>query len=282
MIAARLSGQRLHLQHGPIDLIIGADGDRAAAFAAATARFEGLLERLAEELPLLRSASGAAVKGPVAQRMARAVAPHQIRGFVTPMAAVAGAVADEILQAIATTNVGRAYVNNGGDIALFLTGGARFDVGMADFSQKSVWKMGFSGARRLTVAAQDGVRGIATSGQGGRSLSLGIAQSVTVLARTAAEADVAATLIGNAVDLPGSASIRRVPARDLQPDSDLGERLVVTSVGALSASEVQAALRAGILVAEDMAARGLIVAAALSLRGEVATVGEMKGRLADA
>jgi hypothetical protein len=33
-VAKRLAdGRRLHLQHGPIDLIIGADGDRESAFA---------------------------------------------------------------------------------------------------------------------------------------------------------------------------------------------------------------------------------------------------------
>jgi uncharacterized protein len=66
------------------------------------------------------------------------------------------------------------------------------------------------------------VRGIATSGRHGRSLSLGIADSVTVLAATAAAADAAATLIANAVDLPGHAAVRRAPACSLDPDSDLG------------------------------------------------------------
>ena len=47
------------------------------------------------------------------------------------------------------------------------------------------------------------MRGIATSGWRGRSFSLGIADAVTVLAATAAEADAAATMIANAVDLPG-------------------------------------------------------------------------------
>ena len=37
-------GRRLHLQHGPIDLIIGAEGAREVAFAAARVRFETLLK----------------------------------------------------------------------------------------------------------------------------------------------------------------------------------------------------------------------------------------------
>ena len=51
------------------------------------------------------------------------------------------------------------------------------------------------------------MRGIATSGWRGRSFSLGIADAVTVLAATAAEADAAATVIANAVDLPGHPAI---------------------------------------------------------------------------
>ena len=60
---------------------------------------------------------------------------------------------------------------------------------------------------------------------------------VTVLADTAACADVAATLIANAVDLPGHGAITRAPARTLFPDSDLGAIPVTTDVGALSAAE---------------------------------------------
>ena len=67
----------------------------------------------------------------------------------------------------------------------------------------------------ITIDAATDVRGIATSGQGGRSLSRGIATSVTVLAHNAAAADVAATLIANAVDLPGHPALTRVPADDL-------------------------------------------------------------------
>lgn len=260
MMAVRLPGDRLHLQHGPIDLVIGADGDRAAAFRAAEARFDGMLQQLAAELPRLRAPSGDDPSGPVARRMVRAVAPH--RGFVTPMAAVAGAVADEIAAAIATCDVGRAYVNNGGDIALILRGNARFDVGI-------------SGGGMIVVGAEDNLRGVATSGQGGRSFSRGIADSVTVLAQTAAAADVAATLIANAVDVPGSKAVRRVPANELDPQSDLGTRLVVTSVGHLPAKDIAVALERGKAVARRMQRDGLIETAALALRGQMEIVERM-------
>lgn len=267
--SAWLLGQRLHLQHGPIDLIIAADGPgRQAAFAAAVQRFQTVLTGLVEELPLLRTRvlrGSAPPLGPVARRMDAAVRPHA-GVFVTPMAAVAGAVADEVLAAMVTAaELPRAYVNNGGDIALHLTAGQCFTVAMAGLDNR--------GLGRVKIAAEMPVRGLATSGQGGRSLSLGIADSVTVLARTAAAADAAATLIANAVDLPGLAAIMRAPAQDLQPDSDLGARLVVVRTGRLTTAEADSALAAGAQVAQTMLDRGLISGAALALRGRWRLVG---------
>jgi ApbE superfamily uncharacterized protein (UPF0280 family) len=58
-------------------------------------------------------------------------------------------------------------------------------------------------------------------GKGGRSFSFGIADAVTVLAGSAAAADAAATVIANAVDLPGHGAITRRPASAIDPDSDL-------------------------------------------------------------
>ncbi|MCX7888408.1 MAG: UPF0280 family protein [Rhodobacteraceae bacterium] len=262
-VAARLPGDRLHLQHGPIDLVIDATGDRAAAFAAAWARFRTVLPELVAELPALRAPAGRrALDGPVARRMLRAVLPHAARGFITPMAAVAGAVADEILLAMrAAAPLARAYVNNGGDIALHLAPGQAFRAAIATLAGGD--------AGRIALDAAAGIGGIATSGTGGRSFTLGIADQVTVLAADAAAADAAATVIANAVDLPGHPAVTRVPASSLQPDSDLGDRPVTAGVGPLAAHEVARALDAGAEVAGDLARRGLIRAACLMLRGEV-------------
>lgn len=264
-VAAMLPGDRLHLQHGPIDLVIGADGDRQAAYRAAWARFQTVLSELVEELPLLRRATGMRPGGRVARRMHAACLPHAERCFVTPMAAVAGSVADEVLAAmVVAVPLTRAYVNNGGDIALHLAEGARFAVGMAGLDGAGLGEVG--------IDAHGTVRGIATSGAGGRSLSLGIADSVTVLARDAARADVAATLIANAVDLPGHPAILRRPAQEVRPDSDLGLRPVTTHVGALAAADVARALDAGVAVARGMRERGLIEGAALMLQGQARQV----------
>ena len=137
-IAMLPDGRRLHLQDGPIDLIVQACGGAAsvrAAYDAAARRFTGLLEELCEELQELRKAADplqCSLQGVVARRMHDAVAPYASGHFVTPMAAVAGAVAEEILYAMPTKQLERAYVNNGGDIALHLAEGEQFTVGLVD------------------------------------------------------------------------------------------------------------------------------------------------------
>jgi len=266
-------GRRFHLQDGPIDLIIEASASATnvrLAYAAAAGAFTGLLDRLCEELPELRRPvppPPCRLKGKVARRMHYAVLPFAAAHFITPMAAVAGAVAEEILDAMCrTTPLARAYVNNGGDIALHLAEGEHFTVGLVD-------RPDAPGPMRTTVIkADDPSRGVATSGRHGRSFSLGIADAVTVLARTAAQADAAATIIANAVDLPGHPAIVRRPACDLQPDSDLGALLVTCDVGVLQPSEIATALGAGEDCARALLARGLIDGAALRLHGAMRVV----------
>ena len=200
--------------------------------------------------------------------MHAAVAPFAADHFITPMAAVAGSVAEEILGSmLAAARLDRAYVNNGGDIALHLAGAEQFTVGLLDRPDRHGLM------RTMTIDADDPVRGIATSGRHGRSFSLGIADAVTVLAKTASQADAAATIIANAVDLPGHPAVIRCPANELQPDSDLGARLVTRDVGALGESEIDDALRAGVSRAQQLLAAGLIEGAALRLLGETAVVG---------
>ena len=272
-------GRRLHLNHGPIDLIVEAFGEAAeigAAYAQARQRFETILTELVEELSDLRRPAQTEPRDfrhPAARRMEAAASLFADKTFVTPMAAVAGSVADEMLAAMITgRRVERAYVNNGGDVALHLAPGASLKAAIAGTGK------GFSDG--LEIRFGDSARGIATSGRHGRSHSLGIADAVTVLARCAAAADVAATLIANAVDLPGHPAIHRRPARALSPDSDLGDRLVTVAVDPLTAEEVDAALQAGVSVAQDFLEASLIEAAILYLGGSERVCGPALGRKA--
>lgn len=279
---ARLPDDRWHFCHGPIDLILRADGARDAveqAHAAAWARFGGLLAELVAELPELRRLVGrrCAVRGPVARRMWHACAPLS-RHALTAMAAVAGAVADEIIMAYRRPGIARAWVNNGGDIALHLTPGSRTRIGLCSDPARR-WApraAALDGGMEIDAAAP--VRGVATSGWRGRSFSLGIADSVTVLAADAAAADAAATVIANAVDTFHPAIVRR-PACEIKDDSDLGERLVTVDVPALPAAAVRAALDAGVARAQELERQGLIAGAALVCQGQARFAGRTLCRL---
>ena len=264
---ARLADGRLHLQHGPIDLIIEAWGERtevAAAYRQASARFRDILEVLVQELPQLRTPLGEAyplLRGPVARRMLAACWPHRA-SYITPMAAVAGSVADEILQAmLQARDLSRACVNNGGDIALHLAEGKALTLGVVNNIDNPAIDA------TVCLDASMPVRGLATSGWRGRSQSLGIADAVTVFAANAAAADAAATMIANAVNVEHAAISRR-PARALRADSDLHDLPVTVAVGALPASARAEALAQGHERARELQRQGLIYAAYLALQGE--------------
>ncbi len=277
-VCARLDRGRWHFQHGPIDLILAFEGEFEAcvrAIAACWDRFQAVLPGLVAELAQLRRPAHErpAVQDPVSARMVQACAPFAAERFITPMAAVAGAVADELIETFRRAGVSRAFINNGGDIALHLTPGEKYRVGVwsnlgrvlsADDSGRDV-------DSRFVVDAGMPVRGIATSGWRGRSFSLGIADSVTVLANTAAVADAAATMVANAVDCD-FAGIVRVPAEQLKDDTDLGSLPVTVDVPPLPPSVIAAALEGGRVEAEYWRERGVIYAAALFLQGQVEVV----------
>ncbi|HXY01577.1 MAG TPA: UPF0280 family protein [Candidatus Limnocylindrales bacterium] len=263
-------GHRLHLNDGPIDLIVDADGTPDAirgAYEAAARRFVNILDELCGELPLLRAQASfrsPRPQGPIARCMADAVAPYRNRCFVTPMAAVAGAVAEAVLASMTkAANLDRVYVNNGGDIALHLAPGNSYRIGMVERPDHPSLFGSFE------ISAATPVRGVATSGWRGRSFSLGIADAVTVLASAAAQADAAATIIANAVNLPSHPAITRIPAREIAPESDLGDIPVTRAVGQLRPPEVDEALSRGERVAEELREQGLIFAAALCVQGVV-------------
>jgi uncharacterized protein len=269
--SAVLPGGRLHLQHGPIDLVIKAEGHEAdlrRAYMAGQERFQSILGELAGELPHLRRRLVGdvppALDGPVARRMVAACWPHR-HVFITPMAAVAGAVADEMKAAMlaAAPHLETLYVNNGGDIALHVASGCTLRIGLVPDLVKAVPE------GVLAIRQESGIGGVATSGWRGRSFSLGIADAATVLATTAAQADAAATMIGNAVTVDDPA-VRQRPAQELDPDSDLGITPVTVDVGVLSGSAIAVAMAHGIDAARRLHAEGCAAAVLVALRGQIA------------
>ena len=271
-----IDGNRLHLQHGPIDVLVRAEGGGDASVVAydiAADRFKNLLPELVDELSGLRAAVSAncGFRSPVARRMWRATMPYARYG-ITPMAAVAGSVADELLACMTTGEhrLSRVFVNNGGDIALWNRSCTPFEIAMAIPGDMTTAAAQYPA--KISLSAEYGVGGIATSGWRGRSHSLGIADAVTVLACNAASADATATLLANAVDFDSPAVDRR-PADSLDPDSDLGDALVTINVGQLRPKERAVALNRGVERAQSLRRCSPFEAALLLLQGEHRTVG---------
>jgi uncharacterized protein len=271
-----LPDRRWHFQHGPIDIVIGADGEPHAVHAAHEAawlRFETVLTELVGELRALRLPvrGPCPLQGAIARRMWDACRPFSAR-YITPMAAVAGSVAEELVAAYRRAGVTRAWVNNGGDIALHLAPGASVKVGLfADLARFDPADGEPSVDADFEVFAATPVRGIATSGWRGRSFSLGIADSVTVLAGSASMADAAATAIANAVDID-DARIERRPASELKDDSDLGDLPVTVNVPPLPGALVARALQSGRERAAELQRLGLIHSAVLVCQQRFACV----------
>jgi len=273
-----MADNRLHLQHGPIDIIAHVDAPeevRKRLYTSASNRFSTVLVELVAEMDLLKQPWSADLpdpKGGIAQKMCFAVRGSDI--FVTPMAAVAGAVADEMLETMlfeaqkpdsCVEHIHRMYVNNGGDIAFWLNAGESFSIGVVD-------NPGIPGLNaKVRLAYESPVRGIATSGWRGRSLSLGIADAVTVLAGSAAIADAAATLIANDVnvDYPG---ILKRPASEVKDESDLGMLPVTVDVPPLPVDQISEALKLGAQTAGNLIKTGKIEAAYLSLQKQTLVV----------
>ena len=273
-----MADNRLHLQHGPIDIIAHVDAPeevRKRLYTSASNRFSTVLVELVAEMDLLKQPWSADLpdpKGGIAQKMCFAVRGSDI--FVTPMAAVAGAVADEVLEAMlyeaknpdpCLEEIQKMYVNNGGDIAFWLNAGESFSIGVVD--NPGIPELN----ARVSLAYESPVRGIATSGWRGRSQSLGIADAVTVLAGSAAIADAAATLIANDVnvDYPG---ILKRPASEVKDESDLGMLPVTVDVPPLPVDQISEALKRGAQTAGNFIRTGKIEAAYLSLQKQTLVV----------
>jgi len=273
-----MADNRLHLQHGPIDIIAHVDAPeevRKRLYTSASNRFSTVLVELVAEMDLLKQPWSADLpdpKGGIAQKMCFAVRGSDI--FVTPMVAVAGAVADEMLETMlfeaqkpdsCVEHIHRMYVNNGGDIAFWLNTGESFSIGVVD--NPGIPELN----ARVSLAYESPVRGIATSGWRGRSQSLGIADAVTVLAGSAATADAAATLIANDVNVYYPGILKR-PASEVKDESDLGMLPVTVDVPPLPVDQISEALKRGAQTAGNFIRTGKIEAAYLSLQKQTLVV----------
>ena len=248
---------RLFLNHGPIDIVLEAFGkDKPLAYEKAKKYFSTLLNELVLDMDLLKKevVPHRHFNNKISQSMQNATEKFY-PNFITPMAAVAGSVADNILNVLVKdTKLEKAYVNNGGDVSFYLTENQTVKSSLASIPNIIA-----------EINYKDKSRGIATSGWRGRSFSLGIADSVTVLADNAAIADAAATMIANSVNIKNHPSIIKKPAEEIYEDSDLKNLMVTVEVGDLKQSEIEDALRNGNEVGKTYLENGLINSALIEL-----------------
>lgn len=267
-----LGPDRLRVEWGPVSLVLAARWAGAPPPDGLEAGGRGALEFL-EELAAYRRLLAADVRRirnpaalPASVRSLVEAARPFAGEFVTPLAAVAGAVADRVADLLAERGAAWAVVSNGGDVALRLAPGEAASVGLVprvDAAEPVV---------QVQVTAEDGVGGAATSGFGGRSHTLGIADAVTVFAERAAPADAAATIAANAVDVD-SPAVTRLPAEELDPETDLRGLRVTRAVGPLTRGEIDRALDRGAAWVRTRVEEGLVRGAVLSLQGHWRTVG---------
>jgi ApbE superfamily uncharacterized protein (UPF0280 family) len=179
---------------------------------------------------------------------------------LTPMAAVAGTIADAVANWLFERGATRVIVDNGGDIAVRLADGETVTVGVRpQVISRHISHVIYLDSGRSTW-------GVTTSGVGGRSLTRGIASAVTVLANNASVADAAATAIGNACYVQDDLIIQ-MPAEKIDPTSDLKDIPATTEVGPLSSEKILTAINSARKKADDLAQKGFIVGAFIALGG---------------
>lgn len=179
---------------------------------------------------------------------------------LTPMAAVAGSMADAVADWLFNRGMTRVIVDNGGDIAIRLSGSETARVGIrTDINCPVI-------SHVMVLDARHASWGVNTSGLGGRSLTRGIASAVTVLAESSSMADAAATALANACFVEDE-GIMQVPAEKLDPGTDIPGIPVTVQVGNLKPDTVTRSLESSLTKAEAYVKQGLIHGALIAAGG---------------
>ncbi|MBC7347429.1 MAG: UPF0280 family protein [Clostridia bacterium] len=259
---------RVRVEYGPVSMVIRAEAggvplteaaikgaEAAVANLDALARFQEVARR-----PITRVAESEAYP-PVLRRMIDA-ARRTGAADVTPMVAVAGAMAELVGETVVAAGAKTVIVDNGGDIALFLEPHRTIRVGVvADVSRKEVPLV-------IPVEGTAGIGGICTSGLGGRSFTKGVATAAVAIGSSAPVADACATLIANST-LVDDPAVEQVRAELLDPDTDIAGHLVTVRVGSLPPEAVARALAQGLEQGRRFINRGLLQGVVLVVQGQV-------------
>jgi len=181
----------------------------------------------------------------------------------TPMAAVAGTFSEIVMQEIIeNTNVDSAIINNGGDIAFYkLDKDGIFKVGVINnITNREI-------THNLIIKNNSNIRGIATSGFGGRSLTKGVASAVTVMAESSSLADAAATEIANSTYIK-SDKVKICLAEEIDYNTDIKGIMVVRDVGILNKEEIRKSISQGMDKAIELYNKKIIKGAIVFVQNE--------------
>ncbi|MFO8089298.1 MAG: hypothetical protein R6U13_05630 [Desulfatiglandaceae bacterium] len=202
---------------------------------------------------------------PIAREMVRSICMIG-DSQLTPMAAVAGSLAAATADFLFDRGMTRVIVNNGGDVAIRLEADQEVRVGVRDDVIRDSW------SRVITLDGSRNSWGVATSGLGGRSFTLGIASAATVIASTASVADAAATAVANASFIEDPNVIRR-SAEELDPDTDIPGLPVTVRVGEVKESTRRIAVKRALAFAEELIARNVVLGAFVAVKGITGAIG---------
>lgn len=219
------------------------------------ARLRGVLSRRMDEIPKdLEDSLGLQMV-----RSVLAVGDEDL----TPMAAVAGTIADAVADYLFARGMSKVVVDNGGDVAVRLRRGASVRVGIRpEVGRQDITVV-------IALDSRSGSWGVTTSGFGGRSLTRGVASAVTVIARSASVADAASTAIANASFVTDDGVIQR-RAEEIEPQTDLVGLPVTVKVAQLAQEKKIRAVSNAIKRAEALIDKDIIFGAFVAVQGEVA------------
>jgi len=219
-------------------------------YLEAVAKHQAVLSKLAEDIQSLP-------EDDLAKRMVESVrAVGDID--LTPMAAVAGTIADAVADWLFNRGSTKVVVDNGGDISIRIAANETVAVGI----RPQITSLDLSHVANLDDRQPSW--GVTTSGRGGRSFTRGIASAVTVIADNASIADAAATSIANACFVEDD-SIVQIPAEQMDLNTDLKGVNVTVDVGLLSPGKKIQAVQTALSKADTLCRQKLIVGALVAL-----------------
>ena len=256
---------KLFIENGPTNIIAEAFSiEKKAIYNLICEYSSKFLKDISQEIETLKKPTSEKnkFKSEIANTMFNSTKLF-LPNFITPMASVAGSISELLLlKVLEKFNVDKIYINNGGDISLYISKNEKFN-----------FSIGGETSFIVEYANIKGLGGIATSGWKGRSFSMGIADSVTVIANKASVADSAATLICNKIDLKNSNKVKKINANNLYEDTDLKNKLITVSVENLTEYEIKEAIIKGKIISEHFISKKIIKSVIINLQNNILILG---------